>query len=477
MLVCTCIFADSATLAQDSSYATLSADNLSARSLVKLQRRYAALSGHIDKRSSDLLESLQSKETNLQALAAAQDSSKAAMLFAGSSVQYRQLRDKINSGEKGVATTAEYYIPGLDSMQTALGFLEKSGIKLPSDRLQQIQGLSQELKKLQSSYARAAAVENFVKEREQVLMRQLPNLAPGGQLLRINKEVYYYRQELSQYRELLNRPDKLQEKILSLVARVPAFQQYWQQYSLLAKLFPMPANYGSPLALNGLQTSAQVAALVQQQLGINVPATAAAGSPAAVIPDQYIEQAQGQLDQLKNKIAQAGGTHSDVTIPNFKPDGQHGKKWLQRLTYGFNIQTATSSAYLPSIADVALTLGVMITDNIQTGIGASYKVGMGKIQCIHFSNEGVGLRSYVDIRWRASLWITGGWEYNYLQRFGSLRELHNNVDIWQKSALLGLTKKYKAGKKEGSIQLLYDLLAGSRIPAAQPFKFRTGINF
>jgi len=48
------------------------------------------------------------------------------------------------------------------------------------------------------------------------------------------------------------------------------------------------------------------------------------------------------------------------------------------------------------------------------------------------------------------------------------------VNLWQKSALAGITKKYKMGKKEGNMQLLYDFLAGQQRPVAQPLKFRIG---
>ena len=82
----------------------------------------------------------------------------------------------------------------------------------------------------------------------------------------------------------------------------------------------------------------------------------------------------------------------------------------------------------------------------------------------------------MNIRTKLNIWLTGGLEYNYMQQFETLRSIEN-LDLWQKSSLIGLTKKYSIGKKEGNIQLLYDLLANYEIPRGQSLKFRIGFNF
>jgi hypothetical protein len=95
------------------------------------------------------------------------------------------------------------------------------------------------------------------------------------------------------------------------------------------------------------------------------------------------------------------------------------------------------------------------------------------IDHIQLTNQGIGLRSYADIQARKSFWITAGWEYNYMMAFTNVRTLPG-IQMWQKSALLGLTKKYKIGRKEGSLQLLYDFLANENIPKSRSLKFRMG---
>jgi len=53
---------------------------------------------------------------------------------------------------------------------------------------------------------------------------------------------------------MLNDPDKMTKKALSLLNKLPAFQAFMKQNSQLAGLFNLPSNYGNPASLAGLQT-------------------------------------------------------------------------------------------------------------------------------------------------------------------------------------------------------------------------------
>jgi hypothetical protein len=200
-----------------------------------------------------------------------------------------------------------------------------------------------------------------------------------------------------------------------------------------------------------------------------------------------MDAAQSQLNQLKDKLSKFsnGGGSSDMTMPDFKPNDQKTKSFLQRLEYGFNIQNEPGQSYLPATSNIALTLGYKLSDDKRVGIGTSYIMGWGELKHIRLSSEGVGLRSYLEIKspvkskgmFFNGLWLTGGFEYNYLSSFRSLRELHDNVDVWQQSALVGLSKKYKVGNKEGNMQVLYDFLHNRQAPSGTAIKFRLGYSF
>jgi hypothetical protein len=304
------------------------------------------------------------------------------------------------------------------------------------------------------------------------------------QLLGMNKTVYYYQQQLSQYKSMLNDKQKMEQTILSAVSQLPSFKSFIQKNGMLAQLFPSPANFGTTQAITGLQTSAQVGASIAQRIGNPVNpsgAAAATGQNAGGLdPQQFIDQqtqaAQSSLDKLKSRLNGTAG-NTNMTTPAFTPNTQKTKTFLQRLEYGFNIQNTPGNSFLPVTTAIALTVGYKISDKATAGVGASYNIGLGTgLDHIKLSSQGIGLRSYLDVKAKGSIWVTGGFEYNYLQQFAGLSDI-KNLDLWQKSALLGLTKKCNIGKRSANLQLLYDFLAASQVPQASAFKFRIGYSF
>jgi hypothetical protein len=192
---------------------------------------------------------------------------------------------------------------------------------------------------------------------------------------------------------------------------------------------------------------------------------------------QQVAQAQTEMNALKDKINKLGGGNSDLALPDFKPNNQKTKSFWNRIEYGLNIQSQKTNALLPVTSDIALTAGYKLNDKSTIGVGAGYKLGWGKnISNIHITSQGVSLRSYIDIKIKGSIWISGGYEENYQHEFTKLEQL-KNMNAWQHSGLIGLTKKYKIGKKNGSLQLLWDYLSYSQVPKTPALKFRVGYSF
>lgn len=464
---------------------TASITDVSSKAITGLQKQYNSLQERLHKQSAKLLSRLQSNEDRLRRKLQNTDSTKAEAVFTDDIQQrYATLKNKLSDTTTiNERFPLKEYVPGIDSMQTSLSFLLKNPY-LSDDKIQELQNLSTKLKGLEGELQKANDIQSFVRDREADLKEQLLNTGLGKQLLGINKQVYYYQSQLAQYKEILNDRDKLKEKILETVRALPVFQKFWQKNSYLAILFPEPAGLGTSQALAGLQTRSSIQNLIAQRVGT--------GGSAGVNPQQYFEgqvnAAQAQLNQLQNKLSSIGTNSgsSDMTMPDFKPNEQKTKTFLQRLEYGFNIQSEPSRYYLPTTSDFALTLGYKLSDSKRFGVGASYKMGWGNgLKDIQISNQGFGLRSYIDIKspvkskgiFFSDLWLSGGFEYNYLSAFRNLQDLENNIDIWQRSALFGLSKRYKVGKKDGSMQVLYDLLHNQENPPSQAIKFRIGYTF
>ena len=77
----------------------------------------------------------------------------------------------------------------------------------------------------------------------------------------------------------------------------------------------------------------------------------------------------------------------------FSQTQQKTKSFFKRLEFGSNFQSQKSTYFFPATTDIGLSVGYKLNDKSILGIGASYKVGLGKgWNDIHISHQGIGLR-------------------------------------------------------------------------------------
>jgi hypothetical protein len=339
---------------------------------------------------------------------------------------------------------------------------------------------------LQAKLQQADQVKAFIKQRKEQIKTalsrytNLPNSITKS-YQDFNKELFYYTQQVQEYKDMLNDPDKLLQKTLGLLNKLPAFQSFMQQHSELAGLFAVPANYGTPQSLAGLQTRSEVQQLIQTQLS-------AGGPNAGQMLQQNLQAAQAQLNQLKEKLLNSsptGGGWEGADMADFKPNNQKTKSFWNRLEYGTNLQTQKSNYFFPTTSDIGLSVGYKLSDKSMIGIGGSYKVGWGKdIRHIAISSQGAGLRSFLDVKLKGSFLASGGFEYNYQPLADSISSSsgggREGARAWQQSGLMGISKvislKSKMFKKT-KVQLLWDFLSYQQKPRTQAVKFRVGYNF
>ncbi|THU39227.1 hypothetical protein FAM09_11990 [Niastella caeni] len=486
-LICMCVLCNLITVAQNSKPTVDSLIDLPSSYFSRVQNKYANLDDRLTKQTEKYLQRLFNREKRIQRKLAKIDSTGAQQLFANSEKQYAQLTGKIKSVGNKLPGGSGAYLPMLDSVKTSLSFLEQnSGLLSKSKDVQEkVKGSLTQVTQLQSKLQQTEQVKAFIQQRKQQLKESLSkytNLPKGiaNEVADFNKQAYYYSAQLKEYKEMLNDPDKMVQKGLSLLNKLPAFTQFMKQHSELASLFRLPDNYGTPQSLAGLQTRAQVNQQIQTQL-------AGAGPNAQQYLQQNLQAAQTQLNQLKDKINKLGGSGSgDMEMPDFKPNRQKTKSFWQRLEYGTNFQTAKNN-FFPTTTDMGLSLGYKLNDKSTVGIGASYKMGWGQdIKHIAITHQGMGLRSFLDIKLKGSFFASGGFEYNYQPlKADSLSTpsagVHwDEISNWQKSGLVGISKiisiKSKFFKKT-KLQLLWDFLSYDQVPRTQPLKFRVGYNF
>jgi hypothetical protein len=256
--------------------------------------------------------------------------------------------------------------------------------------------------------------------------------------------------------------------------KIPVFQKFMAENSQLAAIINRNNNSlasTNNTGINGLQTNASVRQLLQNRFNINSPA----GLQAV---QQQMNIAQEQLQKLKSQYSN-GSYGSAADLPDFKPNPMKQKRFTDRLRFGGNYQFAKANNFFPTTADIGLQVAYKLNEKSSIGFGSAYKLGIGTSwQNIQFSHRGFGFRSFADLKLKGQFYINGGYEKNntVTNTAISLGDW-SNKQLWTNAALIGLSKKFKAGKKlNGSVLFLYDFLYKQSAGAA-PFKFRVGYGF
>lgn len=467
--------------AQDSISITSEVGNLPDKFLTASNRKTSNLDKQLTKQTERYLQIFSKREEKLRKQLYQLDSNATKNLFLfNTQEQYASYARKIRTDS--VYDTKRLrgeYFPYADSLQGSLLFLKQNpqllGVSrvLPAD----VQNSLTSLRQLQAKMQDAEQIKQYIRARKEQIKQyllQFSHLPSGIKSIYddYNKDLFYYEQQVHSYEEALNDPDKLMQKALMILDRLPAFQTFMKNNSILAALFPGQGGYGMPQGIAGLQTRDDIFRMIQQQLS---------GPNAQGAFSQSVNNAQSQLSQLRDKTMNYGQGGGDVDIPNFRPNMEKTKSFLSRLELGTDIQTQSSSQFYPATTDVGMNLSYKLDSRGNAvGLGCSYKIGWtNNIGHINLSSQGAGLRSFADIKMKGSFYLSAGLEYNYQQPFSSIRVV-KNFNNWQQSGLLGVSKiismRTKLFKKT-RLQFLWDFLSYQQIPRAQPLKFRVGYNF
>lgn len=423
----------------------------------KVETNIEKLQSKLQKSVNGGIRKLQKQEAKLIKRIAKTDSAKAKQMLAESNNLYNKFQHTLISSPNNAW---KEYLPALDSVQTSINFLGTGNI-LDQGFSKSISEASGNLKQYTNNIQAAMQIQQQLKERKRFLMQQFQQFGLVKELKRLNKEFFYYQQQFNEIKALLSDGSKLERKLIGIIRESEAFKNFFNANSQFSSLFPAGSggSGGNSGITDNLQTIADIQARLlragMDNMAVNNALTNAQTEPLTSVPSVRLP-------------GMNGGEALDM--PDFTPNQQKTKSLLQRIELGWNLQTRRATNLLPSLADLGLSIGYKLNDNSVIGTGIAYKLGMGNgWKDIRFSHQGVGLRTYIDIRIKGSFWISGGYEKNYMQAFSRFSQIND----WQKTALLGITKKLKLNKqKETKIQLLYDFF--NRTNGQQPLQFRYG---
>lgn len=432
----------------------------------KIDKYTSRISGKTEK----TLTRLSKWEHKIQTLLQKASPSVASQLFANEQLTFKYMLDQYKKGQSVIQGYKAGYDEYRDKLSTQLKYLDSNRDLLSKSKQQLLANAKDKTDKLEKEEQENEALQKMIRERKkQLIAEAAKHLGKNKYLQKINKETYYYVESLKNYKQLFSDQTKREEVVKKLLEKIPGFDGFMRKNSMLASLFRLPDNYGTAQSLAGLQTRTSVGNLIQTRI--------AAGGPNAMAEvKQNMQAAHAELNKLKDKILKAGNGNADMNMPDFKPNTQKTKTFAQRIEISPNFQFGKRNGYVPGAADMGLNIGYKLNDKSLVGIGIAYKLGIGSIEKIKFTHEGIGLRSFIDWKLKKQFFVTGGFEMNYNASFKKFSVL-DDLNAWQQSGLIGVSKKisFKTKLSKGTkVQLLYDMLHREHLPASQPWIFRIG---
>lgn len=440
------------------------------RYIKQVDQKISTYSSRITGKTEKTLAKLSKWENKIRSMLEKVSPETAQKLFANEELTFSGMLKKYNEGKAAVGNYKTQYNEYRDKLTTNIKYLSTQKNSLDAKFVKPLSEVTKKADKLEDDVANTEAVEKFIKQRKKQLIDEaVKYIGKSKYLKKINKESYYYVETLRNYKEIFSDSKKAEETAKTILNKIPAFKKFMQQNSELASLFGGASGISVAPNLAGLQTRVSVNSMIQGRIS-------SGGPNASQLVSQSIQQAQAEISKLKDKVLKAGGGNSNTEIPDFKPNKQKSKTFLQRIEYGFDYQFAKNNSLMPTTADIGLHVGYKLNDKSLLGIGASYKLGIGSIEKIRFSHQGLGLRSFIDWKLKKQFYISGGFEMNYNAAFKNITQLRK-YNEWQQSGLIGISKKINLKSKftKGTkLQLLYDFLARQHVPVSQPILFRIG---
>ena len=448
----------------------------------KMADKSSGLDNDLTNQTEKYLRRLEEKENKLKDQLAKLDPSDVAN-FSNSHPEQKYLsflqKIKLDSASSNPSMGPEY-LPYVDSLRCGLAFLNKNPQLLAGSKIlpQNIQNSLDQLKLLQTKMQDADQIKQFLQTRKaqiQDLLSKYSHLPPGITKLygEYNKEVFYYSEQVREYREMLNDPDKMAKTALQLLNKVPAFTSFMKKNSFLAGLFNIPDNYGTPAGMEGLQSRDQVLSLIKSQMGRG-------GSSATAMLQQSLQTAQQDINKLRDKVSALGAGSSDMEMPNFKPNPEHTKTLFQRLEYGTSLITQHANLYFPTTTNIGLSAAYKFDEKKSIGIKVGYNIGWGSdINHIRVSNQGVSFGSFIDVQIKRGFFVSGGYELNY-QEPVHINQLSRALPDFQRSGLLGVGKMVKMNSKlfkKTKVQVMWNFLSYYQVPQTTPILFQVGYTF
>jgi len=421
----------------------------------------------IERQQKHLLTKLKRKEAKLAKQLQKTDSAAYAQYQQQTAALSYDSISKLQQNKETLAKAGSKANKAIDSLRKVQRFLQTSGGNTGA--------INTDLSGLQSQLNYQQYIGSLIDQRSQSLKslgRQTAANIPA--LKGIEKEVFYGKSKMNEWKKVADEPSKAEEMALEYLQGTKDFS-----FAAAAKEGGMHSAAGeADLEKMGFQTKRQLGEQLQQQFGGNLAGLQEKmGSQVSDFQQQTqgigkeIKQTQQQLKTAKADLTQ---TKQSITglknsnKPSFKVNPMRGFPFWKRIEkgYTFNTSRATPDGRTPALLELAGTVAFRHTPKLKYGVGLATTIGLGQDWShIRFSWEGIGGRSFLSYELLYGISAYGGYE-RFFKQTANARQTDNNQQNYNQhntanyseAALLGLSKSYKINSRwNGAIQVLYDV--------------------
>ncbi len=371
----------------------------------------------------------------------------------------------------------------IDSLKGVQSFLQ-SKLSSLSGKSSELQGYDSRLAILNDELNYRTYINDLISQRTSNL-KNLGGIAKGKNipvLKGIQKQVFYGKAKMNAYKEMADEPSEAEDKALEYLQGRQGFDKYMDNArggdgNDMGSLSP-DATSGE-IEKMGFQTKQQMQATITQKMGKDLGG--------------FSKQMNKGVKTFQENVSNVSKTKQglkgirNIDKPSFKINPMRGKPFRKRIEKQYNWQTTRATLNgKPATIEISAMAGFRQTPKLSYGIGISTTIGLGQSWSnIHFTWQGLGLRSYAAWQWQYGIGAYAGYERIYKQaaftgaseKTGDFVPTNHNASKWSESVLLGVTKTYNINTKwNGAIQVLYDIWwqqKGLRSPIVLRFTTQT----
>lgn len=179
--------------------------------------QYSSLNKGLDNKTAIYLNKIQKEQAKLLKKLASKDSNVAKALQQKFTSDLTKMQAKLqDAANPKQLNKLKEYLPGFDTAKSTLSFLEKNNINNPALAAELAKG-KQALQLFENKMQAANEIKKQLQQQRDLLKKEFEKLGMVKELKSLNKQVYYYQQQLNEYKSYLKDKKKAQQKALSII--------------------------------------------------------------------------------------------------------------------------------------------------------------------------------------------------------------------------------------------------------------------